>query len=223
MNNPQRTPQQEPDVSIYDPECVVNSPHIIAEWLNNIDFAPNNNDKYLEYFTTLISEYCCEEDGTLPGPPEFWLRNVLSYSFFFGLGVTIFDRNHARKMSYALKEEENRHLSYWLEWVIDSNHKYLAHQWDHSINVLTFIIGKTYPQVTGPDAEPILAKELGTIEGFTTAIRFGLNDPEYARKLFGGATDEHEKCDDETLLARLNWIRVTIADAWGKNKARSTN
>ena len=48
MNNPQRTPQQEPDVSIYDPECVVNSPHIIAEWLNNIDFAPNNNDKYLE-------------------------------------------------------------------------------------------------------------------------------------------------------------------------------
>ena len=108
MNNPQRTPQQEPDVSIYDPECVVNSPHIIAEWLNNIDFAPNNNEKYLEYFTTLISKYCCEEDGTLPGPPEFWLRNVLSYSFFFGLGVTIFDRNHARKMSYALKEEVNR-------------------------------------------------------------------------------------------------------------------
>ena len=89
-------------------------------------------------------------------------------------------------MSYALKEEENRHLSYWLEWVIDSNHKYLAHQWDHSINVLTFAIGRTYPQVTGPDAEPILVKELGTIEGFTTAIRFGLNDPEYARELFGG-------------------------------------
>ena len=78
------------------------------------------------------------------------------------------------------KESENRNLSCWLECVIDSNHQYLAHQWDHSIKVLTFIIGRTYPQVTGPD------KELGTIEGFTTAIRFGLNDPEYARKLFGG-------------------------------------
>ena len=78
-------------------------------------------------------------------------------------------------------------------------------------------------KATGPDAEPILAKELGTIEGFTTAIRFGLNDPEYARKLFGGAVDEHEKCNDETLLGRLIWIRGTIADAWGKNKARSSN
>ena len=121
------------------------------------------------------------------------------------------------------KESENRNLSCWLECVIDSNHQYLAHQWDHSIKVLTFIIGRTYPQVTGPDAEPILVKELGTIEGFTTAIRFGLNDPEYARKLFGGATDEHERCADETWLGRLHWIRGTIADAWGKNKARSSN
>ena len=121
------------------------------------------------------------------------------------------------------KESENRSLSYWLECVIDFNHKYLAHQWDHSINVLTFIIGRTYPQVTSPDAEPILVKELGTIEGFTTAIRFGLNDPEYARKLFFRGLNEHKKCDDETLLGHLHWIRGTIADAWGKNKARSSN
>jgi hypothetical protein len=33
---------------------------------------------------------------------------------------------------------------------------------------------------------------------------------------------EHEKCNDETLLGRLNWIRGTIADAWGKDKARSS-
>ncbi len=47
MSNLKKRPQQEPEVSIYDPECVVYSPHIIAEWLNNIDFAPNNNDKYV--------------------------------------------------------------------------------------------------------------------------------------------------------------------------------
>jgi hypothetical protein len=39
MSNLQKRPQQEPEVSIYDPECPVYSPHIIAEWLNNINFA----------------------------------------------------------------------------------------------------------------------------------------------------------------------------------------
>jgi len=81
MNNPQRTPQQEPDVSIYDPECVVNSPHIIEEWLNNIDFAPNNNDRLANGFFTLIPYYYVREDGTFPDPPEFWQRNLLSHSF----------------------------------------------------------------------------------------------------------------------------------------------
>ncbi len=59
--------------------------------------------------------------------------------------------------------------------------------------------------------------------GLLSGGRVRLNDPEYARRLFGGAVDEHEKCNDETLLGRLNWIMETIADAWGKNKARSSN
>ena len=41
--------------------------------------------------------------------------------------------------------------------------------------------------------------------------------------VFEGAVDEREMCDDETLFNRLNWIRGTIAEAWSKNNARSSN
>ena len=104
MSNLQRKPHQEPEVSICDPECAVYSPHIIKAWVDSIEFRPQDYEKYADYFLTLIPEYCCGEDGTLPGPPEFWQRNLLSYSFFFGLGVTILDRQFAQYLLYGLTE-----------------------------------------------------------------------------------------------------------------------
>ena len=66
MSNLQRRPQQEPEVSIYDPECAVNSPHIIEAWVDSLEFQPKDYEKYSSYFLTLIPDFCCEEDGTCP-------------------------------------------------------------------------------------------------------------------------------------------------------------
>jgi len=37
MNNLQRTPQQEPDALIYDPECAVYSPGLLRSWVDSLD------------------------------------------------------------------------------------------------------------------------------------------------------------------------------------------
>ena len=223
MSNLQRKPQQEPEVSIYDPECAVNSPHIIEAWVDSLEFKPEDYEKYSSYFLTLIPDFCCEEDGTLPGPPEFWQRNLLSYSFFFGLGVTIFDRKFAQDLLYGLTEGWSRYALVCLIEAEEYEHVDNPQLWTRTVNILTALLGKASPETTAHDTDEELVKQRGSIVGFTPAIRLGLNDPEYARALFEGAVDERKNCDDEVLVDRINWIKAFIADVWSKNKARSSN
>ena len=110
MSNLQRIPKQEPDISIYEPECAVYSPHLIKGWIDGVEFKPRDYDLCANYFLTLIPHYCCEEGGSLSGSPEFWQRNLLSYSFFFGLGVTIFNRPIAQYLLYGLTEGASRYV-----------------------------------------------------------------------------------------------------------------
>jgi hypothetical protein len=91
------------------------------------------------------------------------------------------------------------------------------------VNVLTVLTGVASPDTTSPDTDERLVKQRATISGFTPAIRLGLNDPEFARALFEGATDERHKCDDEELYARIDFIQAFIQDAYSKNLARSSN
>ena len=222
MSNLQRRPQQEPEVSIYDPECVIYSPQLIEAWAESVEFKPNHNDKYADYFLALIAQYVCEEDGTFAGPPELWLRNIISYSFFFGLAVTLHDREFARYILYGLSEGWSRRALYWLEQVKRTDHDKNTHLWGHAINFLTILTREMSPRESAPDVDPKLLNEVGRLVGFIPALRVGLNDPEFAEVLFDGAVEERERCDEEKLNDRIWLMNRIISDFWSKDKARST-
>ena len=221
MDNLKRNP--EPEVSIYDPECAVYSPEVITDWVESIEFRPADYERYANNFLTLIAAYCVEEDGKLPGLPEFWQRNVLSYAFFFGLGITIFVREFAKNLLYGLVEGWSRYALLWLKEVRQSGHEDNILLWNHAVNVLTAQTAVASPETVGPNADEALVKQRATIAGFVPAIRLGLNDPKLAQTLFEGAVDEREQCDDENLVGRINWIRSYIVDVWGKSEARHSN
>jgi hypothetical protein len=223
MSNLKRKPQEGPDVSIYEPECAVYSPHVIEEWVDGVEFKPRDYEQYADFLLTVIPHYCCEEGGSLSGPPEFWQRNVLSYSFFLGLGVTIFKRPFAHGLLCGLVEGWSREALVWLYTVGKIDHADNAQLWNHAVNVLTFFTGEASPETTGPDADEELVKQRASIAGFTPAIRLGLNSPEMAVALFEGAVNEREKCDDAKLVGRLDWMKAYIADAFRKDQARSSN
>ena len=160
MSNLKRKPQQERKASIYNPDCAVISPDVIADWLDGIEFKPKDYEKYADDFLTVIPHYCCEGEGALSGPPEFWQRNLLSYSFFFGLGVTIFDRQLAQTLLFGLTEGWSRYVLFWLNEVRKTDYLYNTHLWIHAVNVLTALTGVASPDTTGPDTDEELVLSL---------------------------------------------------------------
>ena len=223
MSNLKRKPQQEPDVSIYDPECAVHSPELIRSWVHSLDACPEFCERLADGFFKLIPNYYAREDGTFPDPPEFWQRNLLSYSFYLGLGVTIFNRQFAQYLLYGLTEGSSKVALLLFSEVKRVGCPDKVQQWHHAVNVLTHMTEVISPETTGPDADAELVRERMPIAGFTPAIRLGFNDPEFARALFQGALDEKEKCGDEELAERIKWIKATILDSFIKNQARSSN
>jgi hypothetical protein len=223
MSNLKRKPQQVPDVSIYEPECAVYSPDVIMEWVIDVEFKPGDYEQYADYFLSVIPNYCREEDGSLSGPPEFWQRNVLSYSLFLGLGVAIFDRPYANTLLHGLNKEWIGSALFWLYEVGKTDHADNTQLWNHAVNALAFFAGQVSPEATGPDADGEVVKQETPIAGFAPAIRLGLNNPVLAEALFEGAVNEQENCDYDVLVARIDYMKAFINDAWNKNQARSSN
>jgi len=223
MSNLERKNPQKPEASIYDPECVVRSPHVIEAWADTVSFKPQHNDKYAEYFLNLVSKYCLDKDNNPYGPPELWLRNVISYCFFFGLGFTLYDREYARHILYGLPEEWSRYALFWLSQVKDASHEDNIQLWGHSVNLVTLFINQTYPKETDPHYDAKALVDKGRSIGFVTGVRLALDNQEFAELLFEGAVDERQKCDDKTLEGRIGWIAGTIKDFWNKDKVRSSN
>ena len=223
MANLQRRSQQEPAVSIYDPRCAVNSPELIRSWVASLDTCTEFCERLAKGFFTLIPYYYVREDGTFPDPPEFWQRNLLSYSFYFGLGVTIFNRHFAQYLLYGLTEGPSKVVLLLFNEVKGVGYSDKVQQWHHAVNLLTVFTGDHSPETTGPDADKELVRERMPIAGLTPAIRLGLNDPELAEALFEGAVDEKEKCGDEELVARIEWMKEFIFNAHNQNETHSTN
>ncbi len=223
MNNLQRKPQQEPNALICHPECAIYTPEIIRSWGNNLGSYPDHYEKLVDGFFILIPSYCEDEDGNFSGPPEFWQRNLLSYSFYLGLGLTIFNRELARNLLYGLTEGPSKFVLFFL----NETKKYCSsdkvEQWHFAVNVLTYFTQVASPETTGPDTNAVLLRARAPIAGFTPAIRLGLNDPDFAEVLFEGAVDEREKCDDEELIARIDWIKAFVIDTHKKQETRSNN
>lgn len=223
MDNLNRNSQQEPDLSIYDPACAIYSPHIIEAWRDEIEFQPKFNDQFAESFMKLIPIYYLDGNRELPGLKEFWLRNLLSYSFFLGLGVTIFEREYALRLLYGLNEGWSRTVLFWFGEVKNSGQENKNKLWIHAINILTVYAGKVWPETIGLDADEDLVKQSAPIAGFTPAIRLGLSDPEFACELFEGAFDERKKCDDESLVERINRTKNFISNSNCQKETSSSN
>ena len=212
MTDFNKEPIQEPELSIYDPECVIYSPHVIEEWKRTVGTTAEYNDEYVSSLITLV-QYCYEKNKHELKHKEYWLRNIISYSFFFGLGITIFDNNFAQQIISGLDEGWSRRILFWLNQIKLSQQEENNQLWNHTINVITETAGSIWPEMIGPDADEKIIMERAPIGGFTPAIRLGLNDPKFAAKLFKGAIDEQKDCDDETLIKRLNWMKAFILNS----------
>ena len=93
----------------------------------------------------------------------------------------------------------------------------------NAVNLLTVFIGDHSPETTGPNADKELVRVRTPIAGLTPAIRLGLNDPEFAKELFEGGVDEKERCGDEELVARIEWMKEYIFNSYNQEETHSTN
>ena len=223
MKNLQRRTQQEPNILICHPECPIYTPDLIRQWGNDLDLYPDYYEKLVNGFLGLIPSYCEDEEGNLPGTPEFWQRNLLSYSFYFGLGLTILNRELAQILIYGLTEGPSKFVLFFLNETKDYDSLNRVEQWNFAVNVLTYFTDKASPETTGPGADAGLLRSRAPIAGFTPAIRLGLNDPEFAEALFEGAVDEKEKCGDEELIDRIDWIKWFVINSYVKQFTSSNN
>lgn len=223
MENLKNNSQQEPEFSICDPACAIYSPQIIEAWRDDIAIQPNVNDEYSESFVKLISIYHPNQNSKRKNLKEFRLRNLLSYSFFFGLGVTIFHKEYARRLLYGLNEGWSRTVLFWLDEVKNSGHENNNKVWNHAINILTVYAGAVWPDAVGTDANEDLIKHNAPIAGFTPAIRLGLSDHKFAVELFEGADDERRACDDDALLERINRIKRFISNSYSQKETCTNN
>ena len=223
MKKLQRESQQDQNLLICHPECPIYTPDLIRLWGNDLDLNPDYYEKLVNGFLSLIPSYCEDGEGNLPGTPEFWQRNLLSYSFYFGLGLTILNRELAQKLIYGLTEGPSKFVLFFLNETKDYGSLNKVEQWNFVVNVLTYLTDKASPETTGSDADAGLLRSRAPIAGFTPAIRLGLNDPEFAEVLFEGAVDEKEKCDDEELIDRIDWIKWFVINTHKKQETCSNN
>ncbi len=223
MNYLQNKSRQDQNVLICHPECPIYTPDLIRQWGNDLDLYPDYYEKLADGFFGLIPGYCEDGEGNFPGLPEFWQRNLLSYSFYFGLGLTIFNRELAQKLIYGLTEGPSRFVLFFLNEIKGYGSLNKVEQWNFAVNVLTYFTQKASPETTGPDTDATLLRSRGPIAGFTPAIRLGLNDREFAETLFEGAVDEKEKCDDEELIGRVDWIKWFVINSYVKQFTSSNN
>ena len=223
MANLKNNSQQEPEFSIYDRACAIYSPHIIEAWRDDIGIQPKVNDEYAESFVKLIPIYYPNENIGRKTLKEFRLRNLLSYSFFFGLGVTIFDKEHARRLLYGLNEGWSRTVLFWFDEVKNSAQENNNKNWNHAINILTVYAGAVWPDAVGLNANEDMIKQNAPIAGFTPAIRLGLSDPEFAHELFEGALDERKKCSDDALLERIDRKKRFISNSYNQKETCKNN
>jgi hypothetical protein len=217
-----KEPKQEPELSIYDPDCAIYSPHIIEEWKRTIETTPDSNDQYISALITLV-QYCHEKNKKYPDAKEYWIRNIISYSFFFGLGITIFEKKFAQQIISGLSEGWSRRILFWINQIKLSKQEDNSQLWNHTINVITESAGSAWPAMVGPDADGELIKQSAPIAGFAPAIRLGLNDPSFASKLFEGALDERKKCNDENIVKRLNWMKAFILTSKSQEETSKYN
>ena len=222
MTDFNKEPKQEPELSIYDSDCAIYSPHVIEEWKRTVDTTPEYNDQYVSSLITLV-QYCHEKNKKDPDSKEYCLRNIISYSFFFGLGITIFEKKFAQQIISGLSEGWSRRILFWLHQIKLSKQEDNSQLWNHAINVITESAGSAWPEMIGPDSNEELIKQSAPIAGFTPAIRLGLNDPDFAGKLFEGATDERKKCDDENIVKRINWMKAFILNSKSQEEASKYN
>jgi hypothetical protein len=223
MNNLQRRPEQEPDALLYDPKCAVQSPEAIRSWAKDLGIDPRDCRKIMDGFLILIPFYHANEDGTLPNSPEYWQRNLLSYSFYLGLGITIFKRDIAFYLLHGATEGCSREALFWLNEVKKSGCQDKVQQWHYAINVLSVFTEGYSPETTGPNADAKLVRERIPIAGLTPAIRLGINDPEFAKQLFEGGIDEREKCNDEELAGRIEWMKEYVLNSYSQKETQSSN
>ena len=149
MNYLQNKPRQDQNVLICHPECPIYTPDLIRQWGNDLDLYPDYYEKLADGFFGLIPSYCEDGEGNFAGLPEFWQRNLLSYSFYFGLGLTIFNRELAQKLIYGLTEGPSRFVLFFLNEIKGYGSLNKVEQWNFAVNVLMRSRAKEFGKNTG--------------------------------------------------------------------------
>ena len=174
-----------------------------------------SSEIYLKVFYDFIPEYLVDESEHLHGSPEDWQQNVISYSFFLGIGVGLFDeklRDYlVDGMTPGMLDTSNLILK-GFDGVKLVEHENNGELWEHSINFISNMMSLTSPETTGTNADENLIKERSPISGLIPGLRLTITDKKFANELYMDAIREKKACGEEELLDRIDFMKNFVHD-----------
>jgi|GEM_PF-1447538 len=164
---------------------------------------------YYLTFIGIIPEYFVDESGSLKGLPETWQATLLSYSFYIGLGGSLFEKKLAENLNSGAKQFENTSnlVMIGFNTIDETNHIDVGDLWAHSINYINNFMSLSSAETAGPNANMKLVKDRAPISGFTPGLIIGIKNPEFAKRLLEDAVTEKKYCDTEELIARIKYMK----------------
>ena len=174
---------------------------------NSISSTESN---YLTTFLNLIPEYCVNEDGKLRGVPEEWQANVVSYSFYLGLCIGQLDKPLASRLISAMGDgiiTTADLVLTGLDEVEKTTHNNIGELWRHAINFIGNFMSLTSSETVGENADQDLVRRRAPICGMVPALRIAQSNIDFAQDLYRDAVDERERCCEEELIARIEWMK----------------
>ena len=108
-----------------------------------------SSEIYLKVFFDFIPEYLVDESEHLHGSPEDWQHNVISYSFYLGIGIGLFDEKFrdylVDGMTPGMLDTSNLILK-GFDGVKLVEHENNGELWEHSINFISNMMSLTSPE-----------------------------------------------------------------------------
>jgi len=184
---------------------------MLSNFFGNTGKAEKKKMDQIYYLTYIgvIPEYFVDESGLLKGPPDTWQVGLLSYSFYIGLGVSLYEKKLAQNLNCGAQQFRNTCdlCLIGFNTIEKTEHSVVGDLWDHSVNYLNNFMSLVSTETIGPKADMKLVKERAPLAGFTPGLIIGIEKTDFAVSLFEDAIKERGNCDRKELIDRINYMK----------------
>lgn len=175
-------------------------------------------EEYFNAFLGMIPEYCCDDHRRLIGPSHEWVPMLLSYSFYFGLGVGLNDSDLAKALRKNITEGVALTCEITLAGFKPLRDMYDTKNdpgalWRHVTSYLTTLMAIMSPETLANDVNEELVRGRAPWVGFIPGLVLASKDLPYAKMLYTDAIKEQQSCDEEELIERINFMKHMIGRA----------